>query len=97
MSQPASGSEEPQRLLTEVEMTERSLTEPQKLIKKVNGSNYSLDYGQKKKNVSDRSFVLAPFNTTLTQDGYDSYLMAGVPVENGSTLKFNDRVREANR
>lgn len=66
LSNPAFGGDEPQRLLTEVEMTARSLTESQILQKKEKGSGYSLDFGHKVKNVSDKSFVLAPFNSTIT-------------------------------
>ena len=65
-------------------------------MKKEKGSSYSLDYGQKVKNVSDRSFVLAPFNSTITQDGFDE-MMKDAPIEHESIIKFNNRVREANR
>ena len=79
-------------------MTQQSLTESQKKkIKQNGGSDYSLDYGHKVKNVSDRSCVLAPFNSTITKEGLSEWLMTGVPIEDDTTLKFNDRVREANR
>ena len=77
-------------------MTQQSLTESQKLEKKQNGSNYSLDYGQKVKNVSDRSFVLAPFNSTITKENA-SFLCTDISIKGIETIKFNDRVREANR
>ena len=47
--------------------------------------------------MSERSHVLAPFNSTLTQEGFDLYLMSDVPIEDSKTIKFNDRVREPNR
>ena len=78
-------------------MTQQSLTNTSGLkAKKGHGSSYSLDYGQKVKNASDRSFVLAPFNSTITQEGFDK-LLEEAPIEGESIIKFNDRVREANR
>ena len=79
-------------------MTMQSLTESQKQKKEQgNGSQYSLDYGQKVKNACDTSFVLAPFNSTITQEGFDILMFADVPILDDKTIKFNDRVREANR
>ena len=79
-------------------MTMQSLTESQKQKKEQgNGSQYSLDFGQKVKNASDRSFVLAPFNSTITQDAFDIMMFEDVPILNEKTIKFKDRVREANR
>jgi len=97
LSQPCSGSEEPQRLLTEVDLTMQSLTESQKLKKKERGTGYSLDYGQKSKNVTERSTVLAPFNSTITHDNFQQYLSSDVAIEGPQILKFSDKVREANR
>ena len=65
--------------------------------RKGQGSQYSLDYGQKVKNASDRSFVLAPFNSTITQEGFDKMKLEDAPIEGEDMIKFNDRVREANR
>lgn len=76
-------------------MTMQSLSDTQKALNEENGQ-YSLDYGYKVKNVSDRSFVLAPFNSTITQKGFDR-LLDDAPVEDERIIKFNDRVREANR
>ena len=46
--------------------------------------------------MSDRSFVLAPFNSTITQKGFER-LFDDAPIEDERIIKFNDRVREANR
>jgi hypothetical protein len=51
--------------------------------KNENGSSYSLDFGHKSKNVAEMSVVLAPFNTTITQSGFEKFMVAGVPIENG--------------
>ena len=83
--------------MTEVELTQRSLTESQKINKNENGSNYSLDYGHKANNITERSVVLAPFNSTITQSGFENFLVAGVPFEDVRTIKFADKVREPNR
>ena len=78
-------------------MTGVSLSSSQKRAKKEKGSNYSLDFGQKVKNVSDNSYVLAPFNSTITQSGFDDYMLADLPVMDKNVVKFNDKCREANR
>ena len=39
---------------------------------------------------------MVPFNSTVTQDGFDK-LLEEAPIEDLNTIKFNDRVREANR
>ena len=39
---------------------------------------------------------MAPFNSTITQDGFDE-LLKEAPIEGENIIKFNDRVREANR
>ena len=78
-------------------MTGVSLSSSQKRAKKEKGSNYSLDFGQKVKNVSDNSYVLAPFNSTITQSGFDEYMLPDLPVKDKSVVKFNDRCCEANR
>ena len=78
-------------------MTGVSLSSSQKRAKIEKGSNYSLDFGQKVKNVSDHSYVLAPFNSTITQSGFDEYMLADLPVLDKNVVKFNDKCREANR
>lgn len=70
MSNPVFGGDEPQRLLTEVELTNRSLSESEKKRKKEEGSQYELDRGQKTDNVTERSNVLAPFNSTITNEDF---------------------------
>ena len=78
-------------------MTGVSLSSSQKRAKIEKGSNYSLDFGQKKKNVSDHSYVLAPFNSTITQSGFDEYMIHDLPILDKNIVKFNDKCREANR
>ena len=78
-------------------MTGVSLSSSQKRAKIEKGSNYSLDFGQKVKNVSGHSVVLAPFNSTITQSGFDEYMLADLPVLDKNVVKFNDKCREANR
>ena len=56
----------------------------------------SLDFGHKQKNVTLRSFVLAPFNSTITNSSFKN-LLDEVPIEPYDIIKFNDQVREANR
>ena len=97
MSNPASGGDEAQRLLTEVELTQRSLTESEKLNRKEKGSSYSLDFGQKVNNCTDKSNVLAPFNSTITNEDFHQYLSEEIPIEDAGIIKFSDKVREANR
>jgi len=41
--------------------------------------------------------VLAPFNSTITQSGFENFILAGVPFEDVRTIKFADKVREPNR
>ena len=61
------------------------------------GKEDSLDFGHNKmKNVTQRSFVLAPFNSTITNSSFQN-LLEEVPIENYDIIKFNDLVREANR
>ena len=79
-------------------MTQQSISDREaQRHKKGYLSQYSLDYGQKVKNVNERSFVLAPFNSTVTQDGFNHKMFEDAPIENENIIKFNDRVREANR
>ena len=97
MSNPVFGGDEPQRLLTEVELTNRSLTESEKKRKKDKGSQYELDYGQKTNNVTTKSNVLAPFNSTITDEDFQRYFCHDLKVEDAKIIKFSDKVREVNR
>ena len=40
---------------------------------------------------------MAPFNSTITQEGFDLLQFDDVPIKDDKVIKFNDRVREANR
>ena len=86
MSNPVFGGDEPQRLLTEVELTNRSLTESEKKRKKEEGSQYELDYGQKTDNVTEKSNVLAPFNSTITDDDFQRYFCHDLAIEKASII-----------
>jgi len=97
MSNPVFGGDEPQRLLTEVELTNRSLTESEKKRKLEEGSQYELDYGYKAENVTERSNVLAPFNSTITNEDFQKYFCHDLAIEDAKIIKFSDKVREANR
>lgn len=65
--------------------------------KQAQGSNNSLDYGHKVENVTGRSVVLAPFNSTLTEEGLEKHFLEDVPIAASTKIKFSDRVRESNR
>lgn len=68
------------------------------MVKKQNqGSSHSLDYGHKLENITGRSVVLAPFNSTITQESFDEYFLKDVPIAGSGKIKFSDRVRESNR
>lgn len=49
------------------------------------------------RNVSERSLVLAPFNSTITENTLHEHLVSNIPVRKPSVITFHDRVREANR
>lgn len=41
--------------------------------------------------------MLAPFNSTITNEDFHQYLCEEIPIEDAGIIKFSDKVREANR
>ena len=95
MSQPTNGGDEPQRLLTEVALTDdRALSSrptPQKEWQDEAEDIHLIP--QTSQNDEAKSVILAPFNTTISNKEFKE----DFDVEPASMIKFSDKAREANR